>query len=81
MIFFCFAKDFFGAWSATTGCNAPLYDQNWGPPEVDRYSIDGCLKNWVERGADPAKINIGLPFYGRGYLEAKGLNQTVRLCT
>jgi len=68
--------DYFGAWSPTTGANAPLYSQNWGPPEVARYSIDGCVKNWVEGGGSPNAINIGLPFYGRSYEKAKHLNET-----
>jgi len=68
--------DYFGAWSPTTGANAPLYDQNWAPPEVARYSIDGCVKNWVEGGGKQENINIGLPFYGRGYEEALHLNET-----
>ncbi|KAL7528087.1 hypothetical protein ACHAXR_004185, partial [Thalassiosira sp. AJA248-18] len=66
--------DFFGAWSPTTGVNAPLFDQNWG--DTVRYSVDGCVKNWVEAGGSPSNINIGLPFYGRGFMKAKHLNET-----
>ena len=67
--------DFFGAWSPTTGINAPLYDQSWGGEDTVGFSIDGCTKNWVAGGGDPSKINIGLPFYGRSFLGATGLNQ------
>ena len=73
---FLFWLDFFGSWSPTTGANAPLYDQDWGGEDVARYSVDGCVKNWVEGGGSPSAINIGLPFYGRGFLQAKHLNET-----
>ncbi len=67
--------DFFGAWSPTTGINAPLHDQSWGGEDTVGFSIDGCTKNWVAGGGDPSKINIGLPFYGRSFRGATGLNQ------
>ncbi len=67
--------DFFGAWSPTTGTNAPLHDQSWGGEDTVGFSIDGCTKNWVAGGGDPSKINIGLPFYGRSFRGATGLNQ------
>eukprot|EP00986_Skeletonema_menzelii_P012924 scaffold7298_cov150-Skeletonema_menzelii.AAC.24 len=67
--------DFFGAWSPTTGTNAPLHDQSWGGEDTKGFSIDGCTKNWVAGGGDPSKINIGLPFYGRSFRGATGLNQ------
>lgn len=90
--------DFFGAWSPTTGINAPLYDQDWD--NFEYMSVDGCVKQWVKGGADPSRINTGLvslfslapywppyfvltysaasidkPFYGRGYTDAKGLDE------
>jgi len=55
--------DFFGTWDAKTGINAPLYN-----PDKPDMSVDGCVKNWLDAGATPDKINIGLPFYGRSYL-------------
>ena len=67
--------DFFGAWSPTTGTNAPLYDQDWGPDDVKHFSVDGCVNAWISGGGSPSKINIGLPFYGRSFLKAKGLNE------
>lgn len=50
--------DFFGAWSNTTGVNAPLYDQDWDSYEY--MSVDGCVKQWTKGGADPSRVNIGL---------------------
>lgn len=65
-------SDFFGAWSPTTGVNAPLYYQGWGDED---FNVAACVENWMAGGGTPDKINIGLPFYGRSYLNAKGLNE------
>ncbi|KAL7550345.1 hypothetical protein ACHAWF_013592 [Thalassiosira exigua] len=67
--------DFFGSWSPTAGANAPLYDQEWGDDDVRGFSVDGCVRNWIEGGAPPEAINLGLPFYGRSFAGARGLNE------
>ncbi|KAL7473604.1 hypothetical protein ACHAXS_014064 [Conticribra weissflogii] len=71
--------DFHGAWDNITGVNAPLYDQAEGDPEPG-WSVHGCVENWIGTSSDNAKgdaqrpkVNIGLPFYGRSYLDAKEL--------
>jgi GH18 family chitinase len=68
-----FLSDFFGAWSPTTGINAPLYYQGWGDED---FNVNACVANWIAGGGTRDKINIGLPFYGRSFLNAKGLNET-----
>lgn len=68
-------KDFFGGWSPTTGANAPLFDQEWGNDDVKGFSVDGCVRNWIKGGVSPSVINIGLPFYGRSFKLAQGLNE------
>jgi len=59
--------DFHGTWDDKVGINAPLMDQPEDRFYSPGYSVDGCVERWVEEGADRAKINIGLPFYGRSY--------------
>ena len=63
--------DFHGAWDATTGVNSPLYDQSNDPEKG--WSVDGCVKNWVARGAPQERLNIGLGFYGRSFKQAKDM--------
>lgn len=63
--------DFHGAWDATTGVNSPLYDQSNDPERG--WSVDGCVKNWVARGAPQERLNIGLGFYGRSFKQAKDM--------
>ncbi len=65
--------DFHGAWDPTTGVNAPLYPQGWGPTDFD---ISSCVNNWMKAGTSNTKLNIGMPFYGRSFGTATGLNQT-----
>ncbi|KAL7442529.1 hypothetical protein ACHAXH_009809 [Discostella pseudostelligera] len=66
--------DFHGSWDTTTGVNSPLYD---GPNDPEPgWSVDGCVKSWVTRGAPQDKLNIGLAFYGRSFKQAKELGVT-----
>jgi hypothetical protein len=64
--------DFHGAFSSTTGTNAPLYYQGWGE---EGFSLHDCVENWLAGGATKDKLNIGLPFYGRSFAGATGLNE------
>ncbi len=48
--------DFHGSWSETTGANAPLYNQGWGP---EHFSVHECVNNWLAGGGSRNKINIG----------------------
>ncbi|KAL7472651.1 hypothetical protein ACHAXS_013011 [Conticribra weissflogii] len=64
--------DFHGSWSDTTGVAAPLFHQGWG--EAD-FSVDDCVRNWVDGGASREKINLGLAFYGRSFASATGMNE------
>ena len=45
--------DFHGAWSETTGHNAPLDE------------VEKSLNNFLEAGALPEKLVLGIPFYGQ----------------
>lgn len=66
--------DFHGSWDYLTGVNSPLYDGS-NDPEPG-WSVDGCVKNWAERGAPKEKINLGLAFYGRSFKNAKALGES-----
>jgi len=64
--------DMHGVWDSVTGVNAPLDYQGWGN---DDLSVDACVQKYVDGGALPSSISIGLPFYGRSFSNAQGLNQ------
>ncbi|CAH1365834.1 unnamed protein product [Tenebrio molitor] len=62
------AYDLHGSWDGVTGQNAPLY-----PSSVDvsanqkLLTVDAAIRGWIQRGADPQKISLGLGVYGRTY--------------
>ncbi|KAL3768546.1 hypothetical protein ACHAWO_011501 [Cyclotella atomus] len=64
--------DFHGAWDQVTGVDSPLYPQGFGN---DEFSIDRCVKKYMDLGVPSEKLNVGLPFYGRSFKYATGLNQ------
>ncbi|KAL7546386.1 hypothetical protein ACHAWF_009722 [Thalassiosira exigua] len=66
--------DLHGAWDPLTGINAPLVDQGWGD-STPRWSVHGCVENYVALGAPLSKMNVGLPFYGRSFRSATGTKQ------
>ena len=47
-------KDFHGAFSETTGTNAPIYFQGWGEDDFDVHS---CVENWMASGVSTEKIS------------------------
>jgi len=55
-------------WSTIAGNNAPLYST---PQQPD--SIDAAVAYMLGRGAPPAKLLIGLSFYGQRFDDATGL--------
>ena len=64
--------DFHGAWDDVTGMNSPLYDRS--TDKEPGWSVDGCVQNWVARGAPRERLNIGLGFYGRSFRDAQSLD-------
>ncbi|XP_068895754.1 acidic mammalian chitinase-like [Tenebrio molitor] len=70
--------DFHGEGEAKTGQNSPLYasstDSDW---EKDHANCDAAVNNWLNRGAAPEKIVLGLGFYGHGYTLADPDNHGV----
>eukprot|EP00970_Alexandrium_tamarense_P001266 scaffold131_cov206-Alexandrium_tamarense.AAC.6 len=66
--------DLHGAFDVLTGINAPMFDQGW-TDKSKRWSVHGCVNNYVDRGVPLAKMNLGLPFYGRSFRKATGMKQ------
>jgi chitinase len=70
--------DLHGGWEDRTGCNANLYatdeDANFGGgvgagEAVAGYSlsVSWAVDYWIEHGASPSKLTMGVGAYGRGW--------------
>ncbi|KAL1918975.1 uncharacterized protein VTP21DRAFT_2356 [Calcarisporiella thermophila] len=56
------AYDINGAWAPITGHHAPF---DFEPGKAAPFSYTQGIHDWTAAGVPPAKINAGLPFYGR----------------
>ncbi|XP_065077176.1 acidic mammalian chitinase-like [Ochlerotatus camptorhynchus] len=60
--------DLHGPWESKTGHNAPLYV---GPHDVtptqQQLNVNSSVNYWLQHGAPPAKLNLGVAFYGRSF--------------
>ncbi|MUL43323.1 glycoside hydrolase family 18 protein, partial [Streptomonospora sp. PA3] len=73
--------DFHGAWEETTNHQSNLTPIP-GDPGPRTYSVQETIQAYIDRGADPADLVLGVPFYGRGWTgvpggpDGDGLHQT-----
>lgn len=62
------AYDFHGSFETVTGHNAPLF----GNPNIEsgdqlKLNIDSSVRDWIDKGASPSKLILGMPLYGHGF--------------
>ncbi|KAI7815262.1 chitinase [Rhyzopertha dominica] len=70
--------DLHGAWDGVTGENAPLYASSLDVTDTQRaLNVDACIRGWIERGADPAKLIMGVGIYGRTFTLADASNNGI----
>ncbi|XP_046632543.1 acidic mammalian chitinase-like [Daphnia pulicaria] len=62
------AYDFHGAWETFTGHNSPLYGNELDYGEFVDFNQDFAVNYWIENGADPSKLILGMGLYGRGFV-------------
>lgn len=58
--------DFHGAWESTTNHQSNLHDSSTDPTSP-RYSDEGVVGEYLDRGAPPKELVVGAPFYSRGW--------------
>lgn len=70
------AYDYHGGWESTTNHNAPLYVNSKDPKGSQGLSVENTVNAYLKAGAEPADLNLGLAFYGRGWtnVSEKGNN-------
>lgn len=62
------AYDYHGAWESVTNHNAPLYSNPNDPTPDASYSVEGTIDAYINAGVAPQDLNLGLAFYGRGWI-------------
>ncbi|GJQ76426.1 hypothetical protein Trydic_g2141 [Trypoxylus dichotomus] len=63
--------DYHGPWDGKTGANAPLRSS-------DTLSVEYTINYMIKLGANPSKLVMGLPFYGRTFLVNNAALSSVR---
>ncbi len=60
--------DFHGGWENQTGHNAAMYPTEGDPSEIAQTgNVNAAIEAYLDAGIPPAKVVMGLPFYGRGW--------------
>lgn len=57
--------DFHGQWDGRTGHNAPMYVRSSDTNK--EFNIDASITAWINAGASPKKLLLGLAFYGHTF--------------
>ena len=65
--------DFHGTWEPTTNHQSNLYTSP-SDPSSPRYSDDAVVGEYLQRGAPPKEIVLGVPFYSRGWTGVPAAN-------
>ncbi|CAD7079161.1 unnamed protein product [Hermetia illucens] len=68
------AYDLHGSWDGKTGANAPLYA---GPGDNPDLNVDVIIQQWIQAGASPDKLILGMGFYGRSFTLANANNHGI----
>lgn len=63
------AYDYHGGWENTTNHNTPLHSNPKDTTEFKDYSVEGTVDAYLACGVDPQDLNLGLAFYGRGWID------------
>ncbi|XP_077514282.1 chitinase-3-like protein 1 isoform X2 [Amblyomma americanum] len=68
------AYDFFGSWNSYTGHCSPLGAREHGSEEEKTLNVESSIRMWLDKGADRAKLVLGMPLYGRTFTLADPRN-------
>ncbi|CAH1104765.1 unnamed protein product [Psylliodes chrysocephalus] len=71
--------DYHGSFDNFVGHVSPLYPAkiDFNFPDNETYNVDTALQHWLNKGADPQKINLGIVLYGRSFTLADKTNTSL----
>ncbi|XP_050082117.1 probable chitinase 10 [Anopheles aquasalis] len=73
------AYDYHGQWDKKTGHVAPMYEH---PDDFDKtFNANFTIHYWIEKGADPRKLVMGMPTYGQSFSLADNNNHDLNAQT
>lgn len=64
--------DYHGGWENATNHNAPLHANPNDPTENKDFSVENTINAYLGCGVEPQDLNLGLAFYGRGWIDVAG---------
>lgn len=74
--------DFRGSWDGFTGLHSGLYPSSADVSASDRtLNTDAAVKAWIQAGASPQKIVVGVPLYGKSFTLQSASNHGLRAPT
>lgn len=57
--------DYHGQWDKKTGHVAPMYEH---PDAWEKtFNVNFTINYWIQKGADPRKLILGMPTYGQSF--------------
>ncbi|RDW65777.1 glycoside hydrolase family 18 protein [Aspergillus mulundensis] len=65
------AYDYSGSWDTITGHNANLFASSTNPTSTP-FNTNDAISAYLAAGIAPAKINLGMPLYGRAFTHTDG---------
>lgn len=68
------AYDYAGSWDDVTGDQSNVYPDPRNPAST-KFSTHEAVNDYISYGIDPSKIILGLPLYGRSFLNTDGLGE------
>jgi len=70
--------DLHGTWDNYADHHAPLTRRPFDMWATENLHADGGISYWIQKGAPAEKLVLGIPFYGRSFTLANGVNNQPR---